>query len=187
MQEAVKIYNLLINSKLVKNLFRKKIIKFVPWPSTTRRFALIFDPPPTTSDQLPTDVCGFAGRYESPDESTVIAAPASDFSFVETLWTGSFGHTVLARHDPTGRIKTIKILGVQTASDGRRRAETEKNVMAAVGAFPFVARLECLSRDDAGRVYLVMPLVSIGNLFELVADRGRLNETEARFFAAQVG
>lgn len=143
-----------------------------------------------TDDKLltPLDVYGFTGRYGSPDDSTaVIAAPASDFSYIETLWTGSFGHIVLARHDPTGQIKTIKILGVQTESDGRHRVEIEKNVMAAVGAFPFVARLESLSWDDAGRVYLVMPLVSIGNLFELMADRGQLNETEARFFTAQVG
>lgn len=130
---------------------------------------------------------GVIDRYKSLNESTVIMVPPSDFSFLETLRTGRFGHIVLARHDPTGQIKTIKILGVETTSDRRRRMENEKNIMAAVGAFPFVARLESFSWDAAGWMYLVMPLVSIGNLFELMTERRQFNETEARFFTAQVG
>lgn len=111
----------------------------------------------------------------------------SEFTFLETLRSGSYGNIVLARHVRTNETKTIKMIGARTLADSRKRRvmETEKNVMAAMGAFPFVARLEYFFRDAAW-TYLVMPMVFVGTLLDVMAELGPVDETTARFFAAQV-
>lgn len=77
---------------------------------------------------------------------------------------------------------------MEAAAVARRTDQTrmDRNVMAAVSAFPFVARLEWLALDGVGRTYVVMPLVTACNLFELMAERGSFDEPTARFYTTQV-
>lgn len=140
--------------------------------------------------QRPRRVCtvGNARRYDGqPDGGTeAVAAPVSDFTFLATLWTGDYGHVALARHEPTGRTKTVKVMEAAAAAHRTDQTRMDRNVMAAVSAFPFVARLECLALDGVGRTYLVMPLVAVCNLFELMVERGSFDEPTARFYTTQV-
>lgn len=119
------------------------------------------------------------------NESTVDVTMMSNFTFLETLWTGSFGHIVLALHHLTNQMKTIKLINTKTLLNHRRRVEIEKNIMTAMGSFPFVAKLESFARDIEW-MYLIMPMVSVCNLLEVITQQGSLNETTARFFVSQV-
>lgn len=109
----------------------------------------------------------------------------TDLTLLATLWTGSFGHLSLAKHNVTGQIKTMKIINRKTLAKRRHYVNAERNVMAAIGTFPFTARLEWLAKDVEW-LYLVMPMVTVGNLFEIIKDQGQLDETTARFYLAQV-
>lgn len=124
-------------------------------------------------------------RYNNPKDLIINIIPVTDFTFLKTLWTGRFGQIVLAEHHPTNQTKTIKMINMETVSERWHHVEIETNAMAAMGTFPFIVKLESLAKD-AEWVYLVMPLVSVGNLYEVILERGSLNETTARFFSAQV-
>lgn len=123
--------------------------------------------------------------YENADKSITKFIPLSDFSLLETSWVGSYGHIILARHDLTSELKTIKMVGKQTVSEYWDYVETDKNIMAAISTFPFTVKLEGLAQDDQW-LYMIMPIVSVNTLFEVLTDKGSLNETTARFFFAQV-
>jgi len=123
------------------------------------------------------------GRYGDPNVDVI---PVSDLAFTQKLWTGSFGHVVLARHCATGELKTVKAVSARVVSTWPRNVNADRNAMAAMGTFPFTVRLECWAADTEW-LYLIMPMVSIGTLFELVSEHGRLNENVVRFFSAQVG
>lgn len=124
-------------------------------------------------------------RYDNHKDSNINIIPATDFTFLKTLWIGRFGQVVLAEHHPTNQTKTIKMINIETVSERWHHVEIETNAMAAMGTFPFTVKLESLAKDDQW-VYLVMPLVSIGNLYEVIVERGSFNENTARFFSAQV-
>lgn len=128
---------------------------------------------------------GNAHRYDGRSDggTEAAAAPASDFTFLAILWTGDYGHVALARHEPTGSTKTVMVM---EAARRTNQTRMDRNVMAAVSAFPFVARLEWLALDGVGRTYVVMPLVAACNLFELMAERGSFDEPTARFYTTQV-
>lgn len=121
-------------------------------------------------------------RYGDPNVDVI---PVSDLVFTQKLWTGSFGHLVLARHCATGELKTVKAVSARVVSTWPRNVNADRNAMAAMGTFPFTVRLECWAADTEW-LYLIMPMVSVGNLFELVSEHGRLNENVVRFFSAQV-
>lgn len=57
--------------------------------------------------------------------------------------------------------------------------------MAAVGTFPFIVKLEYMTKNDEW-LYMIMSHVSVGNLLELINEEGHLNETTVRFFSSQV-
>ncbi|VVC34542.1 Protein kinase domain,Protein kinase-like domain,AGC-kinase, C-terminal [Cinara cedri] len=120
---------------------------------------------------------------------TVNTVPVSDFKPLETLWTGSFGKMILAHHNPSGQTKTVKMVNLVSTTGKTKQLEkqrnTEKNVMSSIARFPFIVKLEYLA-IDAQWMYLVMPIVTVGNLFDLIAQRGPLDETAARFFSAQI-
>ncbi|KAF0718756.1 cAMP-dependent protein kinase catalytic subunit beta-like, partial [Aphis craccivora] len=124
----------------------------------------------------------FITKYGNPNMDVI---PVSDLAFAQKLWTGSFGHVVLARHCATGELKTVKAVSVRMASTSPRNVNADRNVMAAMGTFPFTVRLECWAAD-AEWLYFIMPMVSIGTLFELVSEYGRLSENVVRFFSAQI-
>ncbi|CAH1732401.1 cAMP-dependent protein kinase catalytic subunit beta-like isoform X1 [Aphis gossypii] len=124
----------------------------------------------------------FITKYGNPNMDVI---PVSDLVFAQKLWTGSFGHVVLARHCATGELKTVKAVSARVASTSPRNVNADRNVMAAMGTFPFTVRLECWAAD-AEWLYFIMPMVSIGTLFELVSEYGRLSENVVRFFSAQI-
>ncbi|XP_049772023.1 cAMP-dependent protein kinase catalytic subunit 1-like [Schistocerca cancellata] len=109
-----------------------------------------------------------------------------EFSCIRTLGTGSFGRVMLVRHKGSGNYYAIKILDKSRIVKLRQIEHTlnEKKILQAL-RFPFIVYLE-YSFMDSNYIYFAMPFVSGGEMFSLLRKSGKFEETQSKFYAAQV-
>ena len=101
---------------------------------------------------------------------------------------GSFGRVTLARHSATGRLAAVKALSkahlVRTGQASH--VQSEAAVLAALGTTsPAFIRLLAHFQDESF-VYLVLEYAPGGEFFRHLRARGRLPESAARFYVAEV-
>eukprot|EP01060_Flectonema_neradi_P028365 TRINITY_DN3811_c0_g1_i1.p1 TRINITY_DN3811_c0_g1~~TRINITY_DN3811_c0_g1_i1.p1 ORF type:complete len:581 (+),score=113.51 TRINITY_DN3811_c0_g1_i1:54-1796(+) len=113
---------------------------------------------------------------------------ASDFDVIRLLGKGAVGKVYLVRHLYTGEPYAMKV--VQKEDILRRnkihRLQTEWNVLCQYD-HPFVARLySCF--QSSSKLYFVMEYCAGGEFFRFLQKQqgGRLEESAARFYAAEV-
>jgi len=110
----------------------------------------------------------------------------SDFNFIRTLGTGSFGRVHLVRSCHNTRFYAIKVLNKERVVRMKQVEHTnsEREMLERV-RHPFLVNLWGTFKD-AKNLYMVMDFVSGGELFSLLRKSQRFPDPVAKFFAAEV-
>jgi serine/threonine protein kinase len=109
-----------------------------------------------------------------------------NYELGETLGEGTFGKVRKALHVETGRSFAIKCLDKAQIEHQNMGAQLKREiaVMKMIKSKNIVQFYECLASKS--NVYLVLELVTGGELFELLVKEGRFSEDKARFFFRQL-
>jgi len=111
---------------------------------------------------------------------------ADDFNGMITLNRSPFGTLIFSRHKTSEKYYAIKV--VEKAKLVRKhqvkRALYEKRVLQSI-RFPFTTHLEFFFQDD-GYLYYVFPYFGDIELFNLIEQSKRLDDSVVKFYAAQV-
>ncbi|XP_075144518.1 cAMP-dependent protein kinase catalytic subunit 2-like [Haematobia irritans] len=102
------------------------------------------------------------------------------------LGVGSYGRVILTKNVQTGKYNAVKILIKDTIVKMKqvRHVHSEKMVLASI-RFPFLINLE-FSCKDFDHLYLGLPFINGGELFNYHRKVKKFNEKQTRFYAAQV-
>lgn len=110
----------------------------------------------------------------------------SDFTFIRTLGTGSFGRVHLVRSQHNSRSYAIKVLTKERVVKMKQVEHTnsEREMLERV-RHPFLVNLWGTFKDSKN-LYMVMDFVAGGELFSLLRKSQRFPDPVAKFFAAEV-
>lgn len=110
----------------------------------------------------------------------------SDFNFIKTLGTGSFGRVHLVRSCHNTRFYAIKVLNKDRVVRMKQVEHTnsEREMLERV-RHPFLVNLWGTFKDSKN-LYMVMDFISGGELFSLLRKSQRFPDPVAKFFAAEV-
>ncbi|KAJ3383242.1 cAMP-dependent protein kinase [Entophlyctis sp. JEL0112] len=109
----------------------------------------------------------------------------SDFQFIRTLGTGTFGRVYLVRYLNTDKFFAMKMLKKAEVVRLKQveHINSEKQILAEID-FPFVVNL--LSCIDDRNVYMLLEYVVGGELFSHLRRAGRFSNDMTRFYAAEI-
>ncbi|ORY90109.1 kinase-like domain-containing protein [Leucosporidium creatinivorum] len=110
----------------------------------------------------------------------------SDFTFIRTLGTGSFGRVHLVRSQHNSRSYAVKVLSKDRVVKMKQVEHTnsEREMLERV-RHPFLVNLWGTFKDTKN-LYMVMDFVAGGELFSLLRKSQRFPDPVAKFFAAEV-
>ncbi|KAL4510785.1 hypothetical protein ABPG72_004939 [Tetrahymena utriculariae] len=110
----------------------------------------------------------------------------TEFDVMNTLGTGSFGRVRLAKQKSTGEYVALKML--KKAEILRLKQVdhiiSENTILSNIN-HPFLIKMIGFTQDDRF-LYFVLEYVSGGELFTYLRNKGKLDNPEALFYAAQV-
>ncbi|XP_042191304.1 calcium/calmodulin-dependent protein kinase type 1D isoform X2 [Callorhinchus milii] len=107
-----------------------------------------------------------------------------DFEFKEILGTGAFSEVVMAEERATGRTFAIKCIPKKALKGKESSIENEIAVLRRIKHENIVA-LEDIY-ESSNHLYLVMQLVSGGELFDRIVEKGFYTEKDASTLIRQV-
>lgn len=109
-----------------------------------------------------------------------------DFKLLRIIGRGAFGEVYLGKHTGSGRLLAVKVLSKKMliAKKQLRYAVSEATILRKLES-PFIVTLHYAFQSPR-HLYLVLDYCSMGDLSELILVRERLNETAARWVAAQL-
>ncbi|EAS03842.2 CAMP-dependent kinase catalytic subunit (macronuclear) [Tetrahymena thermophila SB210] len=110
----------------------------------------------------------------------------TEFDVMNTLGTGSFGRVRLAKQKSTGEYVALKML--KKAEILRLKQVdhiiSENTILSNIN-HPFLIKMIGFTQDDRF-LYFVLEYVAGGELFTYLRNKGKLDNPEALFYAAQV-
>jgi hypothetical protein len=129
----------------------------------------------------------------SSSSSVALAADVSvpvtidDFKVIQVIGRGAFGSVMKSVHKQTGQLYAVKMLEATASRDVARDAERirERDVLRLVDS-PFLVKMWYDFTDSYNNLYLVMDLVTGGELFHFLRSRRRLSEDSARAILAEI-
>jgi len=131
------------------------------------------------------DFFGEKGRSGSVDSLDVKVAP-TDFELLKVIGQGAYGRVYQVRHRLSHEIFAMKVLmkGEVLQKNNLAYVREERNILCKV-QHPFVVTLFCAFQTP-GKLYLVMEYVCGGELFGHLREEGLFQESQARFYAAEM-
>jgi len=108
---------------------------------------------------------------------------ADDYEFGETLGTGNFSKVILGTHKRTGEKFAIKVIERKEVDGSRLKTEVE--IMKKVN-HPNIISLKEVYDSDPTKLYLVMELVTGGELFNKIVEIGSYSEKIAKGLVKQI-
>ncbi|XP_036432337.1 calcium/calmodulin-dependent protein kinase 1Db [Colossoma macropomum] len=106
------------------------------------------------------------------------------FEFKEILGTGAFSEVVLARERTTGKMYAVKCIPKKALRGKESSIENEIAVLRKIKHENIVALEDIYESPD--HLYLIMQLVSGGELFDRIVERGFYTEQDASDLIKQV-
>ncbi|GAA6032758.1 hypothetical protein JCM8097_000777 [Rhodosporidiobolus ruineniae] len=139
------------------------------------------EPTPSVAVMSPTP-----SQTSSMSRKTSSRYSLSDFTFIRTLGTGSFGRVHLVRSQHNSRSYAIKVLSKERVVKMKQVEHTnsEREMLERV-RHPFLVNLWGTFKDSKN-LYMVMDFVAGGELFSLLRKSQRFPDPVAKFFAAEV-
>ena len=118
--------------------------------------------------------------------STELSIQMDDLDFMATLGVGGFGRVKLVAHRQSGKTYALKCMfkGLVIAKRQTEHILNERKLMG-ICSHSFLPNLVATFQDHS-QIYVLMDSILGGELFSLVATRGRLYENEAAFYTANV-
>ncbi len=109
-----------------------------------------------------------------------------DFKMLKVIGEGSFAQVILARKNDNGQTYAIKKLKKKTLERKQHvnHVMSERRVLAHFD-HPFIVKL-FYSFRSAKSLFFVLEFCQGGELFNLIEQRKKLTEDEARFYSAQM-
>lgn len=109
-----------------------------------------------------------------------------DFKRLKLIGAGTFGQVYLVNNKKTGGFHAMKAVQKKTVVDlGQvNNTRTEKMVLQCSNC-PFTLRLEYFFKDNS-YLYFILPIIRGGELFQHLQRSGKLSESSAMFYVAQV-
>jgi len=107
-----------------------------------------------------------------------------DFVFVRVIGKGTYGKVVLAKYKNTGRMYACKIIKKTNKEESIEKLINEKNILTQVSS-PFVIHL-LASFQTQTAVYLILPYIEGGELFQHLQDNGQFSEEAARIYICEL-
>jgi serine/threonine protein kinase len=120
------------------------------------------------------------------DGTSHVGALLSNFEFLRTLGTGTFGRVFLVKERNSLRYFAMKVLK-KVEIVRLRQVEhviSERNVLMELN-FPFIVRLYETFQDNRN-LYMLMDYIQGGEIFSHLRKAGRFSNDLARFIAAEV-
>ncbi|KAJ3090648.1 hypothetical protein HK102_003096 [Quaeritorhiza haematococci] len=110
----------------------------------------------------------------------------SDFEFVKTIGTGTFGRVYLTRYRRTDQYYAMKVLKKVEVVRLKQveHINSEKQILSQIN-FPFIVNLLCTFQDDKS-LYMLEEYVVGGELFSHLRKAGRFSNDMTRFYAAEI-
>jgi len=106
-----------------------------------------------------------------------------DYELKETLGTGNFSKVVLAVCKKTGEKYAVKVIDKKEVDETRLRMEVE--ILKKV-KHPNIISLKEVYEEDPKKLYLVMELVTGGELFNKIVEIGSYSENTAKRLVKQM-
>lgn len=129
-----------------------------------------------------------APRTPSPSRRSKSTAISDylDFELQYLLGRGSFGDVYLVKHRETGQLYAMKVLSKEKiiSRNLMNYAITERNVMSYI-THPFIVGLNFAFQTNT-KLVLIMDYCPGGDLGKLLEREGRVEESRARIYAAEV-
>ncbi|KAK1865321.1 hypothetical protein I4F81_007854 [Pyropia yezoensis] len=121
-----------------------------------------------------------------PPDATKAMFKVGKYFLLETVGEGSFGKVKLGMHEDTGVRYAVKVMAKSRISTASLTMQVRREVavMKALRHKNIVRLYEVLTSSK--HIYLVMELVTGGELFDIISDRGRLSETVGRVYFQQL-
>ncbi len=121
-------------------------------------------------------------------KSELAAALEPRYELLRPLGEGGMGMVFLAREPALKRLVAVKLLAPDLAGDHAARARFEREARAAAAlSHPNVVRVYAVGETAALTLpYIIMQYVEGSTLAELMAERGRLGERDARRIIGEV-
>lgn len=121
--------------------------------------------------------------YQKSKEET---ASLEDFVVISVLGKGSVGKVFLVQRKQTKKYYAMKVLrkDVLIDTDLIENTRIEKEILKRA-SHPFIVSMEFVFQTP-GRIYFIMQYVKGGELFKQLAEKKRLPEMQAKFYAAQI-
>ncbi|KAJ3288690.1 hypothetical protein HDU79_004649 [Rhizoclosmatium sp. JEL0117] len=110
----------------------------------------------------------------------------SDFQFIRTLGTGTFGRVYLVRYGNSDQYYAMKMLKKVEVVRLKQveHINSEKQILHEIN-FPFIVNLLCTFQDEKN-VYMLLEYVVGGELFSHLRRAGRFSNDMTRFYAAEI-
>lgn len=102
---------------------------------------------------------------------------AQKYQLGETLGTGAFSEVKIAREINTGRKFAVKIIDKMKCRGKENMIETEVRILTKVKHENIIQLYEMFDLDN--KIYLVMELITGGELFDEIVNRGKYTEADA--------
>ncbi|KAI9332251.1 camp-dependent protein kinase catalytic subunit beta, partial [Obelidium mucronatum] len=110
----------------------------------------------------------------------------SDFHFIRTLGTGTFGRVYLSKYRDSDQYYAMKMLNKAdlVRMQQLEHVACEKQILHEIN-FPFIVNLVCTFQDDR-HLFMLMEYVVGGELFSHLRRAGKFSNDMARFYAAEI-
>ena len=105
----------------------------------------------------------------------------TDYEFLQTVGTGSFGRVRLARHKKTNKIYAIKMLKKSEIIRLKQvdNIYSEFQILSQLN-HPFIVELKGININDSKYLYFVLEYVPGGELFTILRTQGTFPVEQAK-------
>lgn len=126
----------------------------------------------------------FSKSQSNQDQPKSFEWKLKDFTYIKVLGEGSFGKVKLASHSLTKKNYAVKILRKKDQVHNIKNLEQEILALQQIDS-PFIVKLNAVLQDEK-KIYIIQEFIDCGELEQLIQQRGKLTEEQAKFYFVEI-